>query len=665
MCGTTAVNALSTKFQVKTVNDGIQYQQNFEFGLPVNTVHKVTKKTMDSGTEVCFYPDIDVMQELGFDLEILEKELDSKAYIINGVKFILKDLDTKESKEYYHKNGISDFIRSEGKLLYDPIIIKNESKITIKDKEFKIEVEIGLSHSKDISGSIIKAFTNTIYNYNEGTHVAGFRIGITSNIKKYIDSNNMLSKKDEKLNITGDNIQDGLIAIINLKYPNALYSSQTKEKLTSTEIQGYILKVINDELPKWMDIHSKEMKILCNQVILSAKAENAAKKAKEAVTKKGTTTLTIMSDLSKLAVCNSKDYEKCELFITEGNSASSSAKACRDKNYQAIYALRGKILNSNNVSKDIILTNKELSDLVYILTGKKDAIDDKFDIADLKYGKILTLCDADDDGYNITSLIITFFYKHMKDIITNGCLYVCQPPLYSIIENGKKRYFLNQEKYDEYIIEKIKNKYNFNYNITNVISWCDKYNNFLDELSNNTGLPQELFDIYSDIVIKNNFTADINQLVKLGDLIINGNNVSGLFSNYYIDLDFNDFIDIIEKVITYRANIGYPNNLKLNNQLFYNKDYKQLLSDETPKSRSRFKGLGEMDADELGSTTIDKKYRQILKVVLQDNDESASVQEDLFNQNTKYSDRRKILLLDSQNNVINELEIEGDENEQS
>jgi len=217
-------------------------------------------------------------------------------------------------------------------------------------------------------------------------------------IKKYIADNNLLTKKDANLDITGDSVQEGVVAVVSIKHPHPMYDQQSKKKLNSTEVSGAVMKAVNAEFSKWIETHAKEMKVLCTKVIESAKANSAAKRAKELANKKSENGITAVSDLSKLANCISKKPEECELFVVEGNSASSSARNGRDKQTQAVYALRGKILNTNNLAETKIFENKELSDLIYILTGKKTAIGKNFNVEDMKYHKLVALTDADDDG---------------------------------------------------------------------------------------------------------------------------------------------------------------------------------------------------------------------------------------------------------------------------
>lgn len=628
------------------------------------------------------------MNSTEFDIEKIIEKLDMKSYINKGLKFILFDKDKDVKHEFYHKNGIRDYIGKN--IIFDPITFEKEMAVKIKkDQEIKINVEIVFAYKND---NIIdlKSFCNSIYTPEGGTHITGFKIALTSLIRKYIEDTKFLTKKDANLEISGDDIQSGIIGIINIKHPCPQYKGQTKDKLNSSEVQGVVIKLMNEEFSNWIETHSKEMKILCNKIVLSAKASLAAKKAKESITKKGETGLTILSDLSKLAPCLSKDISKNELFITEGNSAGGNAKSCREKQHQAIYALKGKIMNTNNSDATKILLNRELADLAYILTGKKDGIDTNFSIDDLKYQYINIMADADVDGLDIASHLITHFYKHYYSIVEEGRLRVCVPPLYSIVENGKKRYFLNQSDYNQYILDKALKKYkimngntiiNRKKALMNVLDKFEELKNYITELTqHNEELNLYLLDLTSQHIYNTLKDIELITSMKLSEISKNCNikkylkEISdvrfikkendlifeGTADNVYVESSYKNFLKECVLLIKYRFEIELDFDYKLSNittneieDLTINR-YIKLYKELTPKSRSRFKGLGEMNPDELWETTMNPESRNMIQIIIQDKSESDEVMENLFNQKPKYSDKRKEFLLKHQDDFISE-----------
>ena len=396
--GSTCVNALSKYFLVITHEGGHEYSQRFEYGKKVTEL-KDLGKSDKVGTIVEFCPDESVMDTFEIDIESVKDECKMKSFINKGLTIIIKDMDEKKQAKYYHKDGIEEYVQLNAKkALFNPITFSTSTTVNKANKELNVEIDCSFTYDNSTDPINIKSFCNSIYTSDGGTHETGFKTALTSLIKKYIADNNLLTKKDANLDITGDSVQEGVVAVVSIKHPHPMYDQQSKKKLNSTEVSGAVMKAVNAEFSKWIETHAKEMKVLCTKVIESAKANSAAKRAKELANKKSENGITAVSDLSKLANCISKKPEECELFVVEGNSASSSARNGRDKQTQAVYALRGKILNTNNLAETKIFENKELSDLIYILTGKKTAIGKNFNVEDMKYHKLVALTDADDDG---------------------------------------------------------------------------------------------------------------------------------------------------------------------------------------------------------------------------------------------------------------------------
>lgn len=340
-------------------------------------------------------------------------------------------------------------------------------------------------------------------------------------------------------------------------------------------------------------------------------------------------------------------------------------------NTQAVYALRGKILNTNNLAETKIFENKELSDLVYILTGKKTAIGKNFNVEDMKYHKLIALTDADDDGLHIASLILGFVYRHAKPILEKGYMYVAMPPLYSIIERNKKRYFLNQEEYDAYIDEKIFESFSFTENGKSVsnskvktrLNQFEAYTEQVSKLSIDSALNKYLIDDVCRF-LRNNENADSKAIMKyiksIGDFEVFKNDegnaeLNGLYNDTFVNAVIKDLVKVAKKAReTLDAN--FPKSFKIGEDEISILNYESMYKQVTPKSRSRFKGLGEMNSDELWETTLDPSARNIMQVVLSDDEKTDDIMDTLLNSNSKYADKRKVFLMKNQQK-IKELEI--------
>lgn len=667
--GTTAVNALSKSFIVESVRDNSAYVQKFSNGLPITKLQKTGTKKKKSGTIVYFEPNKKFMGDVGFDFETIHNELSTKTYVLKGIKIILEDLDNDKKYEMISPNGLMDYIKKYNR---EPITDKNieihkdiefEYDTGYEDveiKNMKFHLDLMMSYSKKSSTNII-SFCNSLLMREGGIQETTFKQSVTRFMKNYIQTNNLLPKKDEALfdKINGDNTMDGVTCIISIRHPDPIFENQTKNKLKSKEISS-ISNYITEALDTFAAENPKEMKAICNKIIVSVRASEAAKKARETVQKKGENQFSIVSDLSKLANCISKDIDENEIFITEGTSASGTAKEARDKRTQAVYSLRGKMLNTISLDSNKVLSNKECADLAYIITKEKNGIDENFDISKLQYGKIIFLCDADFDGYNIAILGITYTYKHMPGLIEDGRVFVAIPPLYSIIEKGKKRYFVDQEEYDNYIYKKILTENTFSLNnktiktikgISKIFKSLDSLNEMMDNISNTTtGITKNLLLNLFHYLSKEKFTkSNIKAFLDLyEDIKENNGSYEGFFMDEYIYFDLTDIINIITKLYSFSKKNEIPINIVSNEESFTIKNYVELIEKYTPKSRTRLKGLGEMDADELRETTLDKEKRNMYKVSIKDAQLAEKSMNNFMNGNSKFVEFRKNILLKKQ-----------------
>lgn len=443
--GSSVVNALAQHMIVEVKRNGKFYRQEYKKGQPVAKVKMVEKSILNfpfkNGTAVSFLPDQEIFKEtIEPNYNILKKELKERAYLINNVFFKVFNKKTKEKLAYYFDGGIISLLRDLNrgkKTLHLPIYIKN----TIDDKE----VEVAIQYN-DSMNEIVHSFVNVINTYEGGTHLTGFRTALTKIINNYAKTEIGSKNGDDAL--TGDDVKEGLTAIVYVKMPatNLQFEGQTKTKLGNSEVQTIVQQSVFDYLQTYFEENPKIAKEILAKIFLAQKARLAAKAAKEAVLRKGA--LDGASLPGKLADCQEKDPTLCELFMVEGNSAGGTAKEARDRKFQAILPLRGKILNTEKAYLDKVLGFKEIKDLVVALGM---GIGENIDYTKLRYHKIVIMTDADVDGEHIMTLILTFFFRHLPEVIQKGHLYVAQPPLFKIQQGKKIQYAYSEEERDKLV----------------------------------------------------------------------------------------------------------------------------------------------------------------------------------------------------------------------
>jgi len=697
--GASLVSALSTKIDINVKRNGYLYNQTFSKGVPENTLTRTRKlkKNENTSTMVEFSIDEAVLGTTHFDIETIRHSIEMRSYLFKGITVELIDVDEDKTYTYKHDKGLEDFIDDKVvDTITNTIEFATSEEYDIKKGEEtqhnEVNVDVCFAYNKDNNERLL-SFCNSLETYEGGTHETGFKIGLTLAIKNYISDNNVLKKSEKSLDINGDDCRNGLHGIISIRHNNPLYEGQHKHKLSNTQVQGIVMKLIKDNMDKYLELNEKDAKRICKRVILSAKSRRAAKKAQEATNKKGESSLSIMSDLSKLSDCISDDVSEKELFIVEGDSAGGTCKKCRNKQNQAIFSLRGKIINTNNRSPLSIVNNKELSDFIYIITGNKGALLDKnFDIIEnLKYSKIILLTDADDDGFHIESLILTFIFRHMPELIENGNVYIGVPPLY-IVKEGRNEIFINDdEQYDKYISERILKEFKVYQEIKEEFVelhendlkqlvldgkyYLDNLNSFLSNYDTfNITLAEYIIHYLES---KSNGNVDNITLDSLDNLInyINsddedgfrelnmkkvknvGINIEGFFKdeehNFYID---DLFIDNVKKLILILDDINNSNDLYIEEDGYAVSKYLGQLVDEMydkckPKYRKRLKGLGEMDATDLWKTTMNPDNRRMVKVGITDYEDTNRIIHKLMNSKSKYADQRKKFLLESQSEI--------------
>ena len=442
--GMSVVNALSTYLEVEIHRDGKIYRQRYERGVVASPLEECGKvKEKDTGTIVHFAPDPEIFKEgTVYDFNILKKRLRELSFLNKELLITLEDKRDGKKEEYYHKGGIIDFVKfiNENKTPVNPKVI-----YFAKEKD-GIQVEIAMQYT-DSYQELTYSYANDIHTHEGGTHELGFKTALTRVINDYGRKNNIIKDKDQ--NLTGDDIREGLTTIISVKIPEPQFEGQTKTKLGNSEVRGIVDGITGENLSTFLEENPSVARKIIDKANSAAKAREAARKARELTRRKNALENTSLP--GKLADCSIKDPQFCELYLVEGDSAGGSAKQGRDRRFQAILPLRGKILNVEKARLDKVLSSDEIRNMI---TAMGCGVGNDFDITKSRYHKLVIMTDADVDGAHIRILLLTFFYRHMRPLIENGYVYIAQSPLYKI-KKGKKdkhdQYFYSDEELDRYL----------------------------------------------------------------------------------------------------------------------------------------------------------------------------------------------------------------------
>ena len=658
--GVSVVNALSSFLNLKIYRNNNIYEMTFKDGTPEEKL-KLTGDCDEgvSGTEITFYPSDKIFTNIKFLFQTLEHRLRELAFLNSGVEINLSDnrgVD-KKSVSMNYTGGLEEFVKyldkSKQLLIENPISLKLEKE--------GLSVEISLCWNDSYHENIL-CFTNNIPQRDGGTHLAGLRAGLTRTINNY--SGQINHAKKDKIQITGEDAREGMTCVLSVKLPDPKFSSQTKDKLVSSEIRPVVESCVNDVLGSWFEEHPNEAKNIISKIIEAAFAREAARKARELTRRKGV--LDISNLPGKLADCIERDPAKSELFIVEGDSAGGSAKQGRNRDCQAVLPLRGKILNVERARFDRMLSSNEIGTLITALgtgIGK-----DEFDITKLKYHKIIIMTDADVDGAHIRTLLLTFFYRWMRPLIDGGYLYIAQPPLYKVSKNRSERYIKVDKELEQYLIETgldnviyksgsgsehsandLKEILKISGNVRNILVQINhKYPKFIiEECAIAGALDHKLYDNkkYSQetasyiakrlnnkgdsIGVGNNWVGTTNQD---NDLIFEREN-RGVKESYTIDKQFmfssdaialNDLSAKLQEVFLKAGTIK----LKDIEEIIFSPTElfeKVLNNGRKGASIQRYKGLGEMNPEQLWETTLDPDMRTLLQVKVQEADEASNL----------------------------------------
>ena len=648
--GVSCVNALSEWLHIEIWRGGQTWEQDYERGFPKAPLKATGKSGKKTGTKITFKADNTVMDAIEFNFDTISTRLRERAFLNKGLKITILDEreDPQKSHEFLYEGGIAEFIKhlNKGKQVLHEKPIYFEGERDLPGEQGKLNMEIGLQYNDGYSETLF-SFANNINTKDGGSHLTGFRTALTRTINWAGDQAGLF--KDVKEKLSGDDVREGLTAVISVKLPQPQFEGQTKGKLNS-DIAGQVTQIINEKLQEYFDKNPAVMKKIVGKAIDAARAREAARKARDLTRRKGA--LDGVGLPGKLADCQEKDPTRCELFLVEGESAGGTAKGGRDRRYQAILPLRGKILNVEKARYDKMLGHEEIRCMITALgtgIGKDD-----FDIAKLRYGKVIIMTDADVDGSHIRTLLLTFFFRHMQALIDRGHVYIAQPPLYRIKKGKSEKYIKNEVEFTKEILRRASDNISIEAG-GNKIAGAEMRNFLaaLDELQQVTKkterrirdprVVETLLSQTLELDTKEQFANDEN-LLKLQALLaeqkidstIEKDEEHSTFFLWFLDstkAQRNIGIEIAASA-EYRRMRAIVKQFALQNlpPFFLVKDnggreqvddWRTLLSRAKEEGMrdvnvSRYKGLGEMNAEQLWETTMNMEARTLLRVDLRD-----------------------------------------------
>ncbi len=666
--GVSVVNALSETLELEVKRDGKVWFQTYHRGFPAAPIHE-TGTSDRTGTKIRFWPDAEIFAITEFNYETLAQRLREQAFLNRGIHINLKDERTDKEADFVYAGGISSFVEhlNRNKTPIHPLPIH---LIEVRDDGTGPEtVEVSLQWN-DAYQELIYAFTNTISNRDGGTHLSGFRGALTRAINAYAAASGL--SKNLKENLTGEDVREGLTAVISVRIKDPKFSSQTKDKLVSSDIKGWVEQVVFERLSTYLEENPREARRIVEKCVEAAHAREAARKARDLTRRKGA--LDASNLPGKLADCSERNPELAELFLVEGDSAGGSAKQGRDRKFQAILPLKGKILNVEKARFDKMLSSDEIKVMITAL-GTSIGKDD-FDINKLRYHKLIIMCDADVDGSHIRTLILTFFYRQMEEIIKRGYLYIAQPPLYKVSHGKSETYLKDDREYQVYLVDRIKDAWSLEIAHIATDGVGDRTNgdgggltgvrlaHFLEKMAVfrqnldrlvSRGYPADAVKIALQNGIKDKTSLmDAEKIERISHVI----EASG-FHDVVVGRDeehdtlhirFNSKRDGVEREIRIDWNLvtGAEYRAMANNQLGLDaisgirftlakgearSDYNTIeealdsLYEGAKKGLSiqRYKGLGEMNPTQLWETTMDPTKRRLLRVHVEDDVEADAI----------------------------------------
>jgi len=662
--GVSVVNALSDWLELEIQRDGAVWEQSYERGKPTSKL-KQTGKTRKTGTKVTFHADPSIFEKTTYSYDTLATRLREYAFLNKGLKITLTDERTEKSAEFRFTGGIAEFVKhlNRGKTTL------HDAPIYMEGKKGNVEIEIALQYN-DSYGENVFSFANTINTVDGGTHLSGFRSALTRTINNFASNAGMLKEQKDEVSITGDDVREGLVAVVSVRLPQPQFEGQTKGKLNS-DIKGDVEQLVNEKLGEWFDKHSTVARRIIGKCIDAARAREAARKARELTRRKSAMDSSGLP--GKLADCQERDPARCELFVVEGESAGGSAKQGRDRKYQAILPLKGKILNVEKARYDKMLGHEEIRAIITALgtgIGKDD-----FDAGKLRYHKVILMTDADVDGSHIRTLLLTFFFRHMKELIDRGHIYIAQPPLYRVKRGKSERYIRDERDFARELMKRatedhvVKAKEGVSLegaSLTTFLLNVQEYEAVAAKLARRVKEPRLVEALAESALEKKTDFEEKKPIDKL------------LKEIEKLKLKIEGEVVFDEAHSLYEIQFGPPHNQKINWALVASADYKRLRGlakqveeynkppftiirngDKAVREKAgdvlgyvmedakkdftitRFKGLGEMNPTQLWETTMNADSRTLLKVRLEDVVEAEKIFTTLMGENVE--DRRKFI----------------------
>ena len=650
--GISVVNALSELLEMEVYKNGKIYYQTYSRGNK-KTELSVTGDTDKKGTKIKFFPDFEIMNENEFIFETLSRRMRELAFLNRGVRIIIEDERSADKEDFYYEGGIISFVEYLNRActsLHDAIHIEGDKN--------DVQIEVAIQYN-DTFKEKLYSYANNIRTIEGGFHVSGFKSALTRTINSYINSGSKkLPKNMQNIKIAGDDMREGLSVVISVKLMEPQFEGQTKTKLGNNEIKGVVESLLNEKLSQFLEENPNTAKKIISKAVDAARARDAAKRARELARKKGT--LLDASLPGKLAECQYADPAERELFLVEGDSAGGSAKQGRDRRFQAILPLKGKILNVEKARFDKILRSDEIKNIITVLgTG---AGREEYDVEKIRYHKVVIMTDADVDGSHIRTLLLTFFYRQMPDLISKGYLYIAQPPLFRIGSRKSGLYLKNEQEYSNYLIKRVSNQKNIFINGSQEPLEDEEFHRFFTDLTDYYTAVDQLqkrdMDIYLLLTLikngvknsfylkdKNNFTALIKDLGDNGYVAgeIEYDEQRDIFEMDILDKkdnqlllrvgreilstgDYKTMLKKCEKIENFNKppfTISAKKSealVKKENTFKNTDDLYEFLMTESKKGINiqRYKGLGEMNADQLWETTMNPDKRMMLQVDIED-----------------------------------------------
>lgn len=660
--GVSVVNALSEELTITIQRGGKIHRQRYHMGVPENDL-EVIGETEKTGTEIQFLPSKEIFSDTEFHLEMLTKRLRELSFLNSGVKIALSDKRTDAEEVFEYQGGIAAFVEH----LNTNKTPLHQKVVSIAGKKGEVSLELALQWNDSYQENIF-CYTNNIPQKDGGTHLAGFRAAMTRTINQFMDKTG--AAKREKVTVTGDDAREGLTAVLSVKVADPKFSSQTKDKLVSSEVKGVVDSIISERLTEFLLENPKEAKSITDKIIDAARAREAARKAREMTRRKGA--LDIAGLPGKLADCQEKDPAQCEIYLVEGDSAGGSAKQARDRRFQAILPLKGKILNVEKARFDKMLSSDEITTLITALgtgIGKND-----FDINKLRYHRVIIMTDADVDGSHIRTLLLTFFYRQMPELLRRGHIYIAQPPLYKATRSKSSLYLKDDKELQDHLLRIALEKVELKDGDQQPVLEAGELGTLVKQYFSAHSLAQRLGRRYDPAL----FTTLIDLGVAEQNPFLNPEVLAGLTKDWQrllntsantserFELGVVDGPDTEQALRFTKVRHGLITEYQLKQEFFDTPEYKNLaeysihqkrvnqhqgliiargdqqqavdtfadavawLQTQARKGMSlqRYKGLGEMNPDQLWETTMDPEVRRLLRVAVEDevmSDETFSV----------------------------------------